>query len=250
MNKCNINGFSYCDKEQKSKCCMSRNCQQSYHAPVAGPAGPMGPQGIQGPTGPTGPTGPAGSGTGTNSFVIPFSIAEYTGSLYLSTDEQGDPNTLGFSGYGGSSIASVYLQANDWENKIITLNNENNYYYGCAFIMPNSAVLKKIHALVVSVDETTLDAGVTLRPFVAIATCDNDDLVYKILDETITFTEPYVGGATIPRMSIRNGNNLNLNISIPEGNLVAIIIGLTSEGANSSLSMRLALSGSLYYEQE
>lgn len=256
MNICNFNNkFSYCNKQPNIRCCNPCNAQNIFYRNTVGPIGPTGPQGIAGPIGPTGPTGatgatgPAGSGTGANSFVIPYSIAEYSGSLYLSTTAQGDPNTLGFSGYGGSSSSSIYLQSNDWQNKKITLNNENNYYYGCAFIMPNTATLKKIHALVATADETTIEAGVTLRPFVAIAVCNNDDLIYDILPETITYTEPLVGGTTIPRLSVRSGNNSNLDVSIAEGDLVAIIIGMTSEGSNQEQSLRLALSGSLYFEQ-
>lgn len=255
MNFCNPNGFSYCNRQPDLRCCnpcsVPQVCYKCTACPV-GTMGPAGPQGIPGPTGatgPTGPTGPAGSGNTVNSFVIPYSIAEYAGSLYLSTNAQGDPSNLGFSGYGGSSTTSVNLQANDWQNKTITLNHENNYYYGCAFIMPTTATLKSIHSLVATADETTIQAGVTLRPFVAIAICNNDDLVYTILNDTITYTEPYVGGGTIPRLSVRNGNNLNLNLSIAEGNLVAIIIGMTSEGSSENQNLRLALSGSLYFEQ-
>lgn len=250
MKFCNPNGFSYCNIQPDLRCCNPCNIPQSCYRYPTCPVGTMGPAGPQGIPGPTGPTGPAGSGPSTNSFVIPYSLAEYAGSLYLSTTEQGDPNTIGFSGYGGSSTASIYLQANDWQNKTITLNNENNYYYGSAFIMPNTAALKKIHVLVATEEEVNLEAGVTLRPFVAIAICNNDDLVYTILPETITYTEPYVGGTAILKFSPRSGNNPNLNVTIAEGNLVAIIIGMTSEGSNQSQSLRLALSGSLYFEQE
>lgn len=250
-NNCFCNNPSNCFNNLGSPCdsFINNQCSVVSRPRATGPTGPTGATGPIGPTGATGPTGPAGGGMAANSFIIPFSIADYAGYPYLTTTDTGNPSMVGFSGYGGGSLSSITLTNTDWQNQTISVNNENNYYYACAFIMPRTATLKKLYCLISTSDNIEYDAGVSINPFVTVATCNNDNLVYTILGNTTTYTAPYVGGAAIPKFSVRKGENLDLNVTIPEGVLVAIVTGITSQVATTPQELRVSLSGSLYFEE-
>lgn len=212
-----------------------------------GAVGPMGPAGADGMDGAVGPMGPAGA-DGSKSAVIPFSIVG-SGGAYLSSAESGDPATLNFSGFGNSYPGYITLNSGDWEARRITFDDNN--YYGCAFIMPYDGTLKSIHVLFsTSNNGGQIPAGVSLRPFAGIAVCDTDTLEYRILPETITYSEPYAGELTLEGFLLRRGQLAGLSTQINEGALVAIIVGMESEGTDQQQSLSLSVSGSLYFDKD
>ena len=213
-----------------------------------GAVGPMGPAGADGMDGAVGPMGPAGA-DGSKSAVIPFSIAGVSGGAYLSSTESGDPATLNFSGFGNSYSGYVTLTSGDWAAQRITFDDNN--YYGCAFIMPYDGTLKSIHVLFsTSNNGGQIPAGVSLRPFAGIAVCDTDTLEYRILPETITYSEPYSGELILDGFLLRRGQLTGLSTQINEGALVAIIVGMESEGTDQQQSLNLSVSGSLYFDKD
>jgi len=198
--------------------------------------------------GAVGPMGPAGA-DGSKSAVIPFSIAGVSGGAYLSSTESGDPATLNFSGFGNSYSGYVTLTSGDWAAQRITFDDNN--YYGCAFIMPYDGTLKSIHVLFsTSNNGGQIPAGVSLRPFAGIAVCDTDTLEYRILPETITYSEPYSGELILDGFLLRRGQLTGLSTQINEGALVAIIVGMESEGTDQQQSLNLSVSGSLYFDKD
>ncbi len=215
-----------------------------------GERGPQGAPGLQGEPGERGPQGAPGlqgepGERGPAAATIPFSISGYGGGRDFQTTADGDPYSVSFAGFGDSAI-SVELTDGEWENKTISLIDD--YYYGSSFIMPFDAVLKRIYVLFASQDEFQLADGVTLKPFVMIATCPGEELVYTILADTITYSEPYESGAMIARNSIRKGSLENLELEIPAGTLVAIVCGMQSEGTDQEQHLRAVLSGGLFFE--
>ena len=213
-----------------------------------GAVGPMGPAGADGMDGAVGPMGPAGA-DGSKSAVIPFSIAGVSGGAYLSSTESGDPATLNFSGFGNSYSGYVTLTSGDWAAQRITFDDNN--YYGCAFIIPYDGTLKSIHVLFsTSNNGGQIPAGVSLRPFAGIAVCDTDTLEYRILPETITYSEPYSGELILDGFLLRRGQLTGLSTQINEGALVAIIVGMESEGTDQQQSLNLSVSGSLYFDKD
>lgn len=240
-------------------CCGQRPVKKIYVNTI-GPMGPMGPAGADGAVGPMGPAGadgmdgavgpmgPAGA-DGSKSAVIPFSIAGVSGGAYLSSTESGDPATLNFSGFGNSYSGYVTLTSGDWAAQRITFDDNN--YYGCAFIMPYDGTLKSIHVLFsTSNNGGQIPAGVSLRPFAGIAVCDTDTLEYRILPETITYSEPYAGELILDGFLLRRGQLTGLSTKINEGALVAIIVGMESEGTDQQQSLNLSVSGSLYFDKD
>lgn len=88
-----------------------------------------------------------------------------------------------------------------------------------------------------------------MRPFAGIAICNSDTLVYEILPETITYSEPYVGELEITKFLLRRGEQTDLSVNINEGALVAIIIGMESEGSTEEQYLYASVSGSLFFDK-
>jgi len=72
--------------------------------------------------------------------------------------------------------------------------------------------------------------------------------VYTILKETMTFVDPFIGGATYPAHTLRQGELSNLNIPIADGTLVALVLGIIGENVTSMQYVDLAFNGGVLFE--
>lgn len=254
--------------------CMSNPCRPipcgCCPTGQTGPTGPQGPQGLQGPTGlqgpigKTGPTGETGSAGDTGptglqgpmgergpmAATIPFAIASsnYGESVTISCDDQGKPRIVHFAGFGGlSSYYPITLEPDEWDAGTITITRE--FPYPSSFIMPYDGTLQNIYVLFANRSPLYLDEGVIIRPFVCLAVLNGDRLTFNILDDTMTYTEPYVGsGEEIPKYGLRRGSLINLGIEIDHGTLVGIVAGCFCEGVISEQSIQISLSGGLFLD--
>ena len=219
------------------------NCCSPYRRGPRGKQGPQGPQGEPGPEGMPGPEGPQGPAAAT----IPFSLSNVNSSgAQISADAQGNPETIAFAGFGGDSGYGLYLQPGEWASQTITITQ--SYAYPSSFIMPYDGILKNIYALAATRTSLYLEEGITMRPFVCLGVSDGSALVFRVLPETITYTQPYVGGTEIPKYSVRKGSLTDLNISLEAGTLVTIIVGWMGEGVTSEQSTQISVSGGLFIE--
>lgn len=205
---------------------------------VAGPQGEQGAAGSQGEPGIVGPQGEPGIG-GMN---IPFSIGK--DGAYLSIDDQGNPQSVQFVGFGSSGSYPIMIQPGDWEAGRITI--DPNMYVGNVFIMPYDGTIKNIYALFGNRYSATLEDGTVLQPFVCLATFDTDELIFTILQDSIVYTEPYIGEVDIPNYEIKKGSLTDLNIEIPEGTAMAIVIGVMGEGLTSGISIQFMVGGGIF----
>lgn len=213
---------------------------------ATGAAGAAGVTGATGATGSTGATGPTGS-TGPTAATIPFSLSNvYSSGAQISTDAQGTPSMVNFAGFGGDNAYSISLQPGEWDARTITIREENSY--PSSFIMPYDGILRNIYVLFATRTTMELEAGVIMRPFVCLATLNSDNLVYTVLPETLTYTEPYVGGTTIPKYTLRRGALTGLNVNLPAGTVVGIVLGWRGENVTSEQSTQVSVSGGLYIE--
>lgn len=227
---------------------------------LSGPTGPTGPEGLSayevavengyvgteqdwleslvGPTGPEGATGPAATAA-----TIPFSLSGY-GTLFTTNDD-GDPEAICFPGFGKQDH-SITLGLGEWQTGVIAFTDSNSY--GTSFVMPYDGVLKSLYVVFSTSNEELFDPDTVIRPFACIATCTTDELTYVIQQESITYTDPYLGGAPIPMHSLRKASTINLSVPLPAGTMVAIVLGILCESPPSSQSAGLNVSGGLFIE--
>lgn len=246
--RCNICGRRFC------QCC---NPCTPIRPPIGppgpqgpvGPQGPMGPQGVPGATGATGPTGPTGSG-GTVATTIPFSISSaYSSGIEIASNAQGDPEIINFAGFGPPGYAPIFLQPGEWQTGIITIRDHDSY--PSSFVLPYNATLQNIYVTFANRSQLLFDVGVIMRPFVCIAVSDTTNLAFTILQNTMTFTEPYIGGGDelyIPKYSLRSGSLTNLNVALTAGRLVGIVMGWIGEGVSSEEIAQFSISGGILLE--
>ena len=103
------------------------------------------PRGATGPAGATGPTGAEGE-RGPIAATIPFSLSNVNSSgAQISTDAQGNPETIAFAGFGGDSGYGLHLQPGEWASGSVTITQ--SYSYPSSFIMPFDGTLRNIYAL-------------------------------------------------------------------------------------------------------
>ena len=164
----------------------------------------------------------------------------------IAADERGIPSIVTFIGFGGDSVYGIRLDEGEWESGSISIKEMNSY--GSSFIMPFDAVIKKLYVLFANRSTLYLEEGITLRPFVVLAVAENNNLTYRMLPETLTFTEPYVSGEEIPKYSVRRGSQTDLNVNIPEGTLTAMIGGWMGEGLQQEQYGQVSISGGIYAE--
>ncbi len=208
-----------------------------------GATGPTGAAGATGATGPTGSTGPQGPIAGT----IPFSFSNrYESGAELATDDTGNPTQIAYAGFGGDTGYYMYLNAGEWTSGTITIRESQSY--PSSFVMPYDGTLQNIYGVFANRQSLNLEAGVTLRPFLCLATGSTDSLVFQILQETMIYFPPYVSGEEIPKYSIRRANLTGLNISLPAGTLIAIIMGITAEGSTQEQYTTGSISGGIFIE--
>lgn len=220
---------------------------------MTGPTGPAGNAGAMGPTGPTGPagtTGPTGApGTiGAIAATIPFSISTTFGTgTEISTDETGAPQIITSAGFGPPTSTPIFLEPGEWATGVVTITESTPY--PSSFILPHDAILQNIYAVFANRAPLAFEVGVTMRPFVCLGVSDTSSLTFTILQNTMTFTEPYVGtGDIIPKYSLRSGLLENLNTPLTAGTLVCIFAGWMGEGVTSEQMALISVSGGIYLE--
>lgn len=227
--------------------------------PESGKVGPTGPQGESGADG-ISPhidvdsgnwfvgnvdTGvPARGPAGPTAATIPFAVNK--NDTNLTTDVNGAPQMIVFSGFGAASYDTMmYLQEGEWAAGTITVKESD--YLGSSFIMPRDAVLRTIHVLFCN-DYLYFEENSSVRPFVCLAVSDGNALVFNILKDTIVYVDPYPGGVEILPHTFRKAALSDLDIKIAEGSLVAIIAGMVAENVTQEQNGRFSISGGLYLE--
>ena len=212
----------------------------------AGEAGSMGPTGATGPTGPTGEAGARGE-VGPVAATIPFSLSNLWGAgAQISSDSEGMPSVINFVGFGGDTGVPKQLSFGEWNSGTISFSESDSY--GTSFILPFDGILENIYVQFATRSSLSLEAGVTMRPFVCLAVAENDDMVFRILPETMTYTEPYTGAANYPPYSIRKGSLTDIDVNIAAGTLVGIVIGWSGEGVSRQMTTQVSVSGGIFIE--
>lgn len=205
---------------------------------LASLVGPTGPQGNTGPQGETGASGPLAS-------AFPFSLSQY--GISFNTTPTGEPQNLNFPGFGYGYASSYQVQPGEWDTGILTFNEMD--YSPASFIMPYTGVLESIY-LVYSSGSMGFSEDISIYPFACIAICEptNLNLVFTILPETKTYTQPYQGepGVPIPKHTLRWGELTGLSTVIPQGYLVTIVCGVEAPGATEPFSGYLSVNGGMY----
>lgn len=189
-----------------------------------------------------GATGASGS-----SAIIPFCMS--SGNTTLSHDTTGAPvfvATLGFSGLHADTNGGLSLNEGDWSAGTFSISELTPY--PCSFVMPVNRILKKICVMFSSISEISLYDQGDLVPFVCLAISDSDDYTYKILKDSIVYTEPFKDHVNYPMHTSRRGVGMNLDVEIPEGALVTIIAGISSPSTTQYRFGLFTVSGSLYLE--
>ena len=234
-----------------SPCCLIRPPGSGIPGPpgppgAQGPVGPSGPQGPAGPQGPQGPQGPAGTGAeGGLTGVIPYSTSEG----YLTTFANGDPEVLMFLGFSGEEGGSpVDLSPGQWATGTIVFAEYSEY--GTAFVLPTNAILRKISVkFATTYTQEIFEPGSIARPFACVAVSTGvGNLVYTVLQDTLTFTDPFQGGFMYPGFTLRKGETKNLNIPIAKGTRVAFVAGIMGQNVSMSHYVDLGTSGGLFFE--
>ncbi len=194
------------------------------------------------------------------SGVIPFAIDDEYAEV--STDDLGNPSIIQFAGYEANAINSgrpTQLQEGDWAAGTITFDfvNYDQFYRSC-FVMPYDAVVKNIYVLFGAKMSLFLPEGSTLFPFAALAVLTSDTpgqmtggMVFTILQDTLTYSDPFIapaGGGQVPKYTLERGSLTDINVSIPAGSLVGIIVGCRAEGVTSELFVRFSVSGGILLE--
>lgn len=191
----------------------------------------------------TGPAGPAG----TVAAPIPFSISSNSGSgVEISFNAMGEPEIINFAGFGPPGYAPIFLEPGEWSSGTIMIHEYQSY--PTLFVLPYDAIIQNIYVTFANRSPLVADAGVIMRPFACIAVSNAANLTLTVLQETMTFTEPYVGGAAgqvFPKYSLRNGSLTNLNVALPAGTLTGIVTGWIGEGATEEQIAQFSISGGI-----
>ena len=228
---------------------------------MPGATGATGADGMPGATGPTGaastvpgPTGPTGM-SGPIAAFLPFCTVNQSAPP-ISTDAEGNPAIVQFCGFGYGSYNYIYLKPDEWSSGTITLSESASAmgptYYGASFVMPNNGIVRKIYLTIGSKMGNHLSEGVVMFPFACLAAAKPtslvNEIVYSIIPETMTYTEPYIGEGTVPKFSIRNGYTTNLDVFLEEGSLVAVVLGWRGENVEEEQYGAFSIFGGIYLE--
>lgn len=191
--------------------------------------------------------------TGPLSAFFPFSSAGQS-AVPISITSTGDPEIVQFCGFGPNANSQIYLKPGDWNAGTITLSEAfSTSNYGPSFIMPNDGIIRKIYVTFGTKMGVSLEDGSIMYPFVCIAVANPtslvNEIVYTILPDTFTYTDPYIGdGGVVPKFSIRKGMSLNLNVEISEGALVAIVMGWRGENVTNERTGTFSVFGGIYID--
>ncbi|MEE0157649.1 MAG: hypothetical protein ACLSW7_12190 [Acutalibacteraceae bacterium] len=179
--------------------------------------------------------------------TIPFSLSNrYASGAELSTDGAGVPTQVAYVGFGGDMGYYMSLAPGEWASGTITISE--NQSYPPSFVMPYDGTVQNIYGVFANRQTLSLAAGVTLRPFMCLATGTADSLTLRVLPESMIEFPPYTSGADIPKYSLRRANRNGMNISLPAGTLVAIIMGITAEGSADEQYTTASISGGIFIE--
>ncbi|WP_101698550.1 hypothetical protein [Clostridium minihomine] len=190
----------------------------------------VGPQGVQGNPGPIAAT-------------IPFAAAGY--GIELSAYGDGYPSQICFAGFGKQE-EYIDIELGTWQTGQITFTGTMDT--GISFMMPYDGVLKSLYVGFSSSRNFEFQPGVVINPFACIAMCTTDELTYVIQQDTMTYAAPYVGGEPIPQHTLRKGSTIDLNVPLAAGTIVAIVLGIMSEGTTEVQDAQLSITGGLFIE--
>ena len=230
-----------CNNNNGEKCCPpDKSCCPSCCVGIPGPAGPQGERGPQGEQGFPGERGPIAA-------TIPFSFSNrYESGAELATDNTGDPSRIAYVGFGGDSGSYTYLSPGEWDSGIITIGESQSY--PTSFVMPQDGTIQNIYGVFANRQALFLEPGVSLHPFVCLATGDTNSLIFTVIQSSIVRFPPYVSGREIPKYTLKRANAEGLDIMLPAGTLVVIIMGMTAEGMAEEQQMTASISGGIYIE--
>lgn len=214
---------------------------------AAGVTGATGADGVTGATGPTGIASPAG--------IIPFAILNEN-LIQISTDDSGQPSVLQFAGFSPGSQNPVILDFTDWQAGTINFHTGEggNYFYNISFVTPHDIVVRNIYVTFGTSDNTTIAEGNIMTPFACLAVANPvptmPRISYTILEDTLTYTQPYIGtvDGTVSKFTMRQGALTGLDVSITAGTLVAIVIGWSGENVTTAQVGTFTVYGGIYYE--
>lgn len=223
-------------------CLTNCSCNNNCRPPCC--SGVPGPQGVPGPSGPQGEPGPQGA-PGPIAATIPFSYSNQNGSgVPLSTSDAGEPSQIAYAGFGGDNGYFTALDDGEWASGLITI--DINESYPSSFVMPYDGTVRNFYGVFANRQELFLEEGVILRPFMCLAIGETDSLAFTILQESIVYFPPYIGGEQIPKYTIRRAGQTGLNIPLQAGTLVTIIFGIIATGTSASQYITASISGGIY----
>lgn len=141
----------------------------------------------------------------------------------LSVNAAGVPTHINFAGFASSVYGQVDVQPADWAAGIIIPSNEEQYYN--FFVAPRTFTIENIHFEFATVNETDLELGGIITPFVVLARLDTATKIFHIIPETMCEMDPYIGTVvSIPGLTFTNGFLNNVNYEVTEGTtLVAVV---------------------------
>lgn len=207
---------------------------------IQGVPGPQGEQGIQGIPGPQGIQGPVAA-------TIAFSYSNQSSSgVTLSTDSTGEPSQIAYAGFGGDNGYYTSLDPGEWASGTITIDDSSSY--PSSFVMPIDGTVQNIYGVFANRQALYLEEDVTIRPFMCLAIATTDTLTFTVLADSIVYFPPYTGTEEIPKYTLRRASITGLNIPLPAGTLVTIIMGITAEGSQPSQYLPASISGGIYIE--
>ena len=219
-----------------------------------GPQGPIGPQGPPGAVGPVGAVGAAGAAgatgpqgpVGQSSFMIPFATPGI--STYALT------NSSGLS----TSVSPISWSQTSGNFNMSLGGTATAQLAGTQFSIPTStdgyimqfttAANMTIQSIAVTFDNwgaTTLYAGVTIYPWIAIATAPSTSNLFTIQTSTLTAptTSPYTG--SFPAATFASALKTGIGLSIPAGTQVMIVGGAYTV-TGQSITMYCYMNGTIY----
>jgi len=119
---------------------------------------------------------------------------------------------------------------------------------GPLFIMPRDGILRAIYVLFSTYGYIIFEPGAIIQPFVCLAVSNTNDFVFTVLQNTMTFTDTYVGNGEYPPHVNRRGSLTNLNVAVPEGTLVAIVAGIMAQNITDMVHGTFLVHGGLFWE--
>lgn len=220
----------------------------------AGPIGPAGPQGIQGIQGELGPTGPAGvaGATGargiqgevgptgpqgpTGTSVAASALVPYSTGLPIPIYMDGDqhPYTVGFGVHGECSHPII-------DGKMEVTHGITSLY---AFPLARDSVITDVCGTMIAIE--TVDLGTASANLFMQVLYKVDTPHFIAIPETKVLLTPAFTG-TVTQGQIFQGFANNLNVPLPAGSRVMLVISkdvIQEDGSKSTVAL---MAGSVYF---